>query len=167
MSDNKKDNAYIYCLRTMLQNNMQLILLADRKAGVVLGTSFLMISILITQFLMKGWLLINVIPLIFCLMISASSILALSPRVDQSQFKSKNIFFFSNICVLTEEQFIESMRHILDDPDLIINSMLIDCHQTSKILAAKYKQLKLCYSTCFVFITVLMLYVTIYFAFWT
>lgn len=163
-NEHKMSSDPIHCLRTMLQNNIQFITLADRKAGIVLGANFVALSILISQIATHGWLVMLVIPLCFSIIVTTLAILVLSPRIKKQRFKNINNLFFEVAAAHQEHDYIKKIQSMLSSPESVYEAMIIDFYQLSVVLHSKYKYLKWCYNTCILGLSITLIY-SVYFMF--
>lgn len=139
-------------LRAMLQNNMQLIVIADNKASFLLGSNFIIVSACIDLLFHKG---LHLYLLLFALMSSSIiifSVLALSPFFLSQKNVPYNELFFGYVAKLPFEKYMDSFLGTLENVDAIKRMMLNDYYQTCTVLNKKFYFLKLSYRVCLLFV---------------
>jgi hypothetical protein len=139
----------IHLVRTAQQLTMQLSQMADQKASILMGATFVVFTVAIGQAgrAGMGWALS-----VLALFAFASAILAVTavlPRVAPKNAPNDgNILFFGNFSRMSEAEFIAEVKSRLKHDDDFITAMLIDIHQNGSMLAArKYHYLALAYRT--------------------
>lgn len=142
----------VTCISTLQRNLTYLLSIADKKAGVLMGANFLVISILISHIAVKGFMLILCIPLLFSLFLIFLSMRVLSPKFVESRSLPGNLFFFRYINTLSPDNYHDIMKRTLLDDDLLYEALLMDCYQVSMILEKKHKLLQMCFYATYLFI---------------
>ena len=129
-----------HLVRTALQANLTLSQVADQKASILMGATFLVLTLSVGQ-AVKG----NVPPALLVLgataLVSATlAILALMPKVTASGSdvpESANLLFFGVYAHLSEEEFAGRVMDMLNNDEAIFRAMLRDMHQNGVVLARK------------------------------
>lgn len=144
----------IYVLRTTQQNQIQLNLVADQKANIVIGISLIFLTIAQTQ-------LANLDPsesqfLVPLLVLSATmlcsflmAVMVVAPKMTPSKIdhaaKLPNPLFFGFFYSVDEQDFTDHLQAQLRD-NLTSRELLIrDIHQTGRVLRKKYRRLRFAY----------------------
>lgn len=155
--------------RTAYRVQMDLTSLADNKANMMISINGIIISIIIAALAPKldanPWLLIpTTIFLVGTLVSMVYAILAARPRVSTAPITLKdlehsqgNILFFGNFANLGQENFLEGMLHLLDDRELLYETMIRNIYGLGAVLKKKFALLQIAYS---VFMLALVLGVT-------
>lgn len=140
----------IHLLRTVQQNQLQLIVMADQKANILIGGALILLTILATQLNGPG---LN--PVLLVLVITAGlaavfAILAAKPRIlpppaiDSRRF---NPLFFGHFKELPQDDYIERIEEIIADEDRAYRTMARDIYQAGQVLQNKYRYLAYSYRT--------------------
>ena len=71
-----------------------------------------------------------------------------SGTVTEEDIKDRkaNLLFFGNFYNMEIEKFQEGMMDMIQDNDFLYNSMSRDLYFLGKVLALKYKYLRICYA---------------------
>lgn len=142
------DGGVITFLRTVQQHHVQLSAMADQKASLLIGASFVVMSILFGQLdhgeISVPLLTLGVPTIIACVL----AVLAVSPTTVPSRRSSSNgnpLFFgtFSNMSAKSFEKEIESL---LTKDKGVYHAMIMDIYQLGCVLhQKKYKYLAYSY----------------------
>lgn len=137
-----------YLLRTTQQNHVQFSMMADLKANILIGASFLMLTLIFGQLQSNG-ISAELLTLgIFTLAAAVAAILAVRPtrwrlRPDPEHF---NPLFFSSIATSDEPEYMERLAHLLKNDSAVYAAIARDLHQHSQVLAkVKYRWLRMSY----------------------
>jgi hypothetical protein len=145
---------------------MELTSLADNKANMMISINGIIISIIIAAVAPKldsnPWLLLPTAVILAGTMISIIyAILAARPRVNRSpitledlEHSQGNILFFGNFANLEKEQFTEGMLELMQDKQVLYETMIHNIHDIGMVLNRKFGLLKLAY-TSFMFALIL------------
>jgi hypothetical protein len=144
----RNHHSAIYLLRTVTQNHIQLTVIADQKANIVIGISLIIFTVLITEAKQSP-----ITPAIAVMTACAAgaaflSLLALMP--DLPKFKTvqlkPNLLFFSYFSRIQEEEFVdEMMETVLGTTTETFEAMLVDLYRLGRVLKKKYYYLTLSY----------------------
>lgn len=167
-----EDHDVIYALRTAQQHQVQLSLIADQKANIIIGVTMIFLSAIQSQLFSDDFNnKIYFLPLIvLSVMISISfftAILVVLPRTSNQNFKAPedmpNPLFFGHYASLDETIYSEYMLKTLNN-NMTAREMLIkDIYQIGRILKKKYKLLKYSYMFLAVGVLIFVLSLTINF----
>lgn len=138
----------IYLARTAQINTLTLSQMADQKASILIGTTFVVFSLVVTKLIGSELTL----P-ILCLSVTAfiSSFCAVYAVLPSSgggtpQDDSANVLFFGTFANLDEETWQERLLNDFRDDEAVLRIMLRDVHQNGQILhRRKYRFLSYAY----------------------
>lgn len=142
-------DAINYVLRTAQQNTLMLSSMADQKASVVLGASFVMASIVFAD--VGGESDPAVASILLAVTAVASGLLAalaVMPRIMTSTKNSDrvNLLFFGNVARMEHGDYVARMREMLDSSPAIHDAIIEDLYQAAQVLMhRKYRLLRLSY----------------------
>lgn len=145
----------IYLLRTVQQHHVHLSAMADNKAGVLLGASFVSLTI-IGAWVGSGQARYAAIVLGVAVLLTAFfAVLALIPRSGAGKWgkaattSARNVLFFGHFCVLDYEDFEQEMLAILDSDESIYRALIRDIYGIGQVQhRSKYKFIRYSY-VCF------------------
>ncbi|MBU6219940.1 MAG: HD domain-containing protein [Bacteroidetes bacterium] len=144
--------------RATYRTHINLSAIADNKANIMLSISAIIISIVLSNLLPQlkmnprlafpTFLLLAV-----CLISLVFAILSTRPKVtsgtvtdEDIKDRKANLLFFGNFYNMEMEKFQEGMMEMIQDNDFLYNSMTRDLYFLGKVLAVKYKYLRICYA---------------------
>ena len=144
-------------LKTTLRNNIDLTSIADGKANIMLSISSVILSIglpVIATYIPQFTYL--VVPagvlLLTCVLTITYATLATRPvytegKTKLSDLKSgkTNLFFFGNYYNMGLGDYKEAMDAVLDDQEVLDNSILNDLYWLGVALGHKFNRLRICY----------------------
>jgi predicted metal-dependent HD superfamily phosphohydrolase len=148
--------------RTTSENHVTLSGMADTKANIMISINTIILSIIVSVLFRKlgefPHLLIPTLMLVAtCLVTIVMAILATRPNVTKGKFsfkdiedKKANLLFFGNFHNMELKEYEWGMREMMKDYDYLYGSMIKDIYFLGKVLARKYKWLRLSY-TIFMF----------------
>ena len=148
MADEKRfpSNA-IHVIRTAQTINVQLSAMADQKASILMGATFVIFAITIGQ--SHGQT-----PPLPLLILGASAfaaavcaVLAIVPAFGLGRRKGRtNLLFFGSFAGLEEDDYVAQMMAVLRDDEESYRAMARDMHQNARVLARKkYRMLGFAY----------------------
>ena len=130
----------VHLLRTAVQTNLTLSQMADQKASILMGATFLVFTLSVGQ-ASRG-----AVPLVL-LVLGASAfvsavlaILALMPSIAAPRGKvpdGANLLFFGVFAKLSEDEFVARVMPLLASDEALYRTMLRDMHQNGTVLARK------------------------------
>lgn len=145
--------------RSAYRVQMELTSLADNKANMMISINGIIISIIIAAVAPKldsnPWLLLPTAVMLVGTMISIIyAILAARPRVLRSaitledlEHSQGNILFFGNFANLEKDQFTEGMLELMQDKQVLYETMIHNIHDIGMVLNRKFGLLKLAYTS--------------------
>ena len=145
-----RSNQAVEFLRVVQQHHIQLSSMADFKANVLLGASFLIFSTSLKE-ARDGHPSAPVILLMTTAFIAATLVvLAMLPATSRAHDPSPNLLFFGVFARMPEEAFQSRMRELLEDDAKLHRAMIHDIYQLGRILQTKkYKRLGQAYQVFF------------------
>jgi len=153
-TDKPDDHDVIYALRTAQQHQVQLSLIADQKANIIIGVTMIFLSAIQSQLFSSDFSSkVYFLPLIvLSVMISIAfftAILVVLPRTSNQKFKTPeempNPLFFGHYASLDEKTYSNYMLNILKDNTSARELLIKDTYQIGRILKKKYALLKYSY----------------------
>ena len=137
----------IHLVRTLQQLTMQLSQMADQKASILMGATFVVFTIAIGQ-ASRASIPISLMVLAGFAFVSALlAVSAVMPRIGSTKGPiGSNLLFFGNFTRMSESEFVTAVKSRLHADDDFIETMLRDIHQNGMVLAQrKYRFLGLAY----------------------
>jgi len=148
----KNQHDIIYVLRTSQQHHVQLSLIADQKANIILG-SFL-VFITVTQGILESneQLSVPIWTLTVAYTLSAFfALMVITPRFREKKIKPGakpgNLLFFGSFSVLSQDEYIETLSNSLQNNQDAREMLMKDTYQIGQVLQKKYTNLRLSYSS--------------------
>ena len=140
--DPEKEPTYppnaIHMMRTTQLAHFQLSAMADQKASILMGATFVIFTITIGQ--ARG----SVAPLPLLILGAAAffsaicAVLSILPMTRRRQPSGPlNVLFFGSFTQLSEDEFTEAIVSRLRSDDSIYRTMAHDIYQNGKVLQAK------------------------------
>jgi predicted metal-dependent HD superfamily phosphohydrolase len=144
--------------RTTSRNHLDLSSMADNKANIILGITTLITSIVVTLLVRKldeapHLFIPTVILLTVTLLSMILATISTRPKVSSGTFspddvrdKKVNLLFFGNFHRVPLAEYEWGMREMMNDSDYLYGSMIKDIYFLGKVLARKYRYLRLAYN---------------------
>ena len=144
--------------RVTLRNHINLSRIADNKANFLLSVSGIILSFLLGQLISDNKPVVALIwPtlyfLVVCVITMILAILATRPNVTKGTFsregltqKKSNILFFGNFHAMPLEEFTWGINKLMQEDDLLYDSLTKDLYYLGKVLHKKYKYLRFAFS---------------------
>ncbi len=127
----------IHLVRTTQQIHVQLSQMADQKASILMGATFVVFTITIGQ--ARG--ASTPLPLLvlggFSFFAAVLAVLAIIPAVGPSSRRPINLLFFGSFSQLDEEDYIDRIVNTLASDESVCRTMARDIYQNGRVLAAK------------------------------
>ena len=141
----------IHLLRTTQQHHAQLSAMADQKASILIGATFVVFTIILREGLEQA-LSPALLVLAVSAFISASlGVIAILPSIQPRPGQNPNYLFFGAFTHLSEEEFIATLKPKLEDFDELAIAMIHDIYQLGQVLQRKkYRYLSHAYRVFFV-----------------
>ncbi len=138
----------VHLVRTATQVNLTLSQMADQKASILMGATFVVFTIAIGN-ARSGFLSHAMLALAAFSFLSAMlAIAAVLPSTsgNRGSDRQPNLLFFGTFAQLDEAEFADRILNQLEDDETIYRTMLRDIHQNGIVLKyKKYRFLRLAY----------------------
>jgi hypothetical protein len=143
----------IHLIRTSVQTNLSLSQMADQKASILMGATFVVFTIAVGQARGGNVSLPLMVLALFAFLSAMCAVFAILPSVRGTP-KPKadvppgatNFMFFGNFSLMTEDDFADLVIDQLHMDETIFRTMLRDVHQNGMVLQhKKYRYLGLAY----------------------
>lgn len=141
----------VHLVRTSQQMTMHLSQMADQKASILMGATFVVFTLAIGQARMGDGMLAMPLAMLatFSFLSALFAIAAVLPRISARHAEAEtdgNILFFGQFTQWDEQQFINKVKEKLAREDDIYEMMLRDTYQNGVVLARrKYRYLAYAY----------------------
>ncbi len=144
--------------RITSQNHITLSEMADTKANIMVSINAIILSVVVSVLFRKleefPDLLIPTIMLVFsCLLTIVYAVLATRPNISSGKFtqedikqKKTNLLFFGNFHGMQLDNYEWGMKEMMKDADYLYGSIIKDIYFNGKVLARKYRLLRISYS---------------------
>lgn len=144
--------------RNTYRTHLNLSAIADNKANIMLSINAIIMSIAISSLIPNfnshpELILPTFLLLAVCLSALVFAILSTRPKITKGEFtrediakKQTNLLFFGNFYNMKLEDFDWGMKEMIQDRDFLYSSMTRDIYFLGKVLAQKYRFLRICYS---------------------
>jgi len=146
----------IHLVRTATQANLTLSQMADQKASLLMGATFVVFTIAVSQ-AGRGQFVLSLLVLAFFAFVSAMlAVAAVVPKVDGPPASRNpwgaqplpNLLFFGVFARMREDTFVDAVLDELATDEAVFRTMLRDVHQNGQVLLAKkYRYLGLAFRT--------------------
>lgn len=143
--------------RVTQTNHIRLSAMADNKANIMLSINAIILSIVISSIFPSLASNPNIaaptaILILVCILSIVFATLSTRPKITQGTFtkddilnKKANLLFFGNFFNVELEEYEWGMKQVMKDRDYLYSSMIRDFYFLGKVLAKKYKYLRICY----------------------
>lgn len=155
---NKPERGIETMFRITSQNHITLSEMADSKANIMVSINAIVLSVIISVLFRKleefPDLLVPTLMLVAsCLLTIVYAVLATRPNISSGKFtiddiktKKTNLLFFGNFHGMELENYEWGVREMMKDSDFLYGSIIKDIYFNGKVLARKYKLLRISYS---------------------
>jgi len=145
-SEDKPERTYppnaVHLLRTTQLAHFQLSAMADQKASILMGASFVIFTITVGQARGAGAPLPLLILGGFSFLSAICAVMAVLPKIGSRRNAPQNLLFFGSFTDLTEDEFVERITARLESEDGIYRTMARDIYQNGCVLRhRKYRML--------------------------
>ncbi|TIX49396.1 Pycsar system effector family protein [Alteraurantiacibacter aquimixticola] len=137
----------VQMLRTVQVNTLMLSQMADQKASILMGATFLVFSIAVSRSLAGDLPYSLAILAVFAFLSSLCAVMAVLPSVGKADPGDRaNLLFFGHFCGMEEGQWTEDVLKQMRHDDHLFRVMLHDIYQNGQVLQRrKYRYLSLAY----------------------
>ena len=145
-----------FMLRNVQQHHIQLSLMADQKASIIIAATSIVFTIslskLDSQHIVWGLVSLGVfsfVALVFAILSLAPVFRA--PKPTEPHSRHFNPLFFGHFTELNLDQYYGKMEAMMKDQALIYEALVRDIYQLGRVLKdSKYKYLRISYRTFFI-----------------
>lgn len=130
----------VHLLRTAMQVQYQLSQMADQKASMLLGITFVIFTISVGQTQMgqpQPALLVLGASAFVAAILTVAAVLPSVKLGAKTADNGGNLLFFGSFTRLTEEEFVERMVDVVYDQRAVHESFARDIYQNGRVLAFK------------------------------
>jgi hypothetical protein len=158
--------------RTTMASHLQLSVMADNKANIMISINAIIISFLISSFVNRfnespDLILPTILLTCVCLFTIIFSLLSTRPTIRMKRNKDTiaaarqtDLLFFGDFANLSAQGYREGIRELMADNDILYNSMTDNIYRQGKVLSRKYRLLKIAYTVFMIgFIVVVIAYI--------
>lgn len=137
----------VQMLRTVQSNSLRLSQMADQKASILMGATFVVFSIAVSRSLAGDVPHALAILAVFAFLSSLCAVLAVIPSVGKPPEGVKpNLMFFGHFSELEEDEWMQDVLAQLHQDDQLFRMMLHDIYQNGQVLQRrKYRYLSYAY----------------------
>lgn len=138
----------IHMLRTSQLNTLTLSQMADQKASILIGTTFVVFSLAVTR-LLGSEVTWSTLSLAFTAFLSSLfAVVAVLPALGKPppDKAGRNPLFFGHFAAIETEEWTNQILDELEDDERLFRAILKDIHQNGQVLyRRKYRFLTLAY----------------------
>ncbi len=127
----------VHLVRTVQQTHVQLSAMADHKASILMGATFVIFTITIGQARTAPPPLPMLILGAAAFFSAVLAVLAIVPATHYRKLGSGNLLFFGSFTQLSEEEYIARLTERLRTDESIYRTMLHDLYQNGVVLERK------------------------------
>jgi hypothetical protein len=132
----------VHLMRTTQLAHFQLSAMADQKASILMGASFVIFTITVGQARGAGAPLPLLILGAFSFVSAICAVMAVLPTIGSRRKAPQNLLFFGSFTDLGEDEFVERITARLGTDDSIYRTMARDIYQNGCVLRhKKYRML--------------------------
>ena len=136
----------VHLVRTTQQINIQLSQMADQKASILMGATFVVFTISVGQASRQGLSIALSVLIIFAFLSAMLAVIAIMPAVRPKPQTQRNVLFFGWFTQISEDAYVEEVLDDLHDDEMIYRTMLRDVYQNGQVLQfKKYRYLGYAY----------------------
>ncbi|PRY14304.1 hypothetical protein CLV24_104114 [Pontibacter ummariensis] len=150
--------------RTTLASHVQLSVMADSKANLMISINAIIASIMISSVIRKfeevpHLIIPSILLTLVCVTTIIFAVLSTRPKVKPSASPEDKVdlLFFGDFVRLSQESYKSSMRGMMRDHDKLYDSMIDNIYHQGQTLARKYTLLKIAYTVFMVGFAVVLL----------
>lgn len=144
--------------RLTARNQINLSSIADNKANILISINTIVLTVLVSIGIGKiSDYPVITIPAVFfistCLITIIFAILSTRPKISSGKFSKEdihhkriNLLFFGNFYNMEMEEYEWAVKEMMDDPDYLYSSMIRDQYSLGKVIANKYRLLRIAYT---------------------
>jgi Family of unknown function (DUF5706) len=139
----------VHLVRTAQQINLSLSQMADQKASILMGATFVVFTISVGQASKPGAVYAVMVLALFSFISAMLAVFAILPSITTKKSQTPNILFFGTFTAMSDGEFADAVLDRLANDESIYRTMLRDIYQNGQVLQRKkYKYLGYAYR-CF------------------
>lgn len=158
----KKDKGYSRGVESMFRltarNQINLSSIADNKSNILISVNAIMMSITMTVLVTRfeespNIILPTLVFLLFCLVTIVFAILSTRPQISSGTFSKEdiksnkvNLLFFGNFYNMNLADYEWALGELMKNDEHLYSTMIKDQYSLGKVLARKYKLLRIAYN---------------------
>jgi len=158
----KKDKGYSRGVESMFRltarNQISLSSISDNKSNILISVNSIMMSITLTVLVTRfeeipNIILPTIIFLVFCLVTIVFAILSTRPNISSGTFSKEdieqnkvNLLFFGNFYNMKLDDYEWAIGELMRNDQNLYSTMIKDQYALGKVLAKKYKLLRVAYN---------------------
>ncbi|MBF0429980.1 MAG: hypothetical protein HQK83_01775 [Fibrobacteria bacterium] len=132
----------VHMLRSTHQHHVQLSIMADQKANILMGAAFLVLTVAISRMQSAGVSAGLLVLSIFTLAAAACALMAVMPSIPKKKHIQPNTphynpLFFSFYSRQSFEEYYEHMETLIKKDETIFKTILNDIYQLGQVLQHK------------------------------
>jgi hypothetical protein len=142
----EQTGAVDYMLRTTQQHHVQLSLMADQKANIMIAATSILLTFSFANFKQQNlfWGFLALFMFSFISLVLA--ILAVTPRVKSGSTARRNLLFFGDFTDLSLDDYSKAMDEVVRSDQRIYEAVVTDIYALGEALKDnKYRYLSLSY----------------------
>jgi predicted metal-dependent HD superfamily phosphohydrolase len=144
--------------RLTARNQINLSSIADNKANILISINTIVLTVLVSIGIGKiSDYPVITIPAVFfistCMITIIFAILSTRPKISSGKFSKEdihhkriNLLFFGNFYNMEMDDYEWAVKEMMDDPDYLYSSMIRDQYSLGKVIANKYRLLRIAYT---------------------
>lgn len=141
-ADAEWPEALNYMLRTAQQSHVQLSLIADQKASILVGASFVVFTLALRDGASASPSITSIILATAAFLSAVFSVWAIIPSVGSGKGQRRNLLFFGSFAEMDEQDYVDQVLKDTKTPEQVYRMMLHDLHQNGRVLHdRKYRYL--------------------------
>jgi len=129
----------IHMVRTSMTVHVQLSQMADQKASLLMGATFVVFSIAVGQATNGNYKLSLLILALSAFVSAMYAVAAVVPKITskQPEGSGSNLLFFGVFAHMPEEEYIDRAMEASETDGRVLSTMLRDIHQNGMVLQNK------------------------------
>ncbi|MFK7916479.1 MAG: Pycsar system effector family protein [Ilumatobacter sp.] len=146
MSTGEQNTAIDYMLRTTQQHHVQLSVMADQKANIMIASTSILLTFSFANFKQQNLFWGFLALFVFAFIALVLAILAVMPRLHRHQSGSMNPLFFGDFNQLNLDEYRSVMSDVMETEATTYDALVADIHALGTTLSdRKYRFLTLSY----------------------
>ena len=150
--------------RTTMASHLQLSVIADNKANMLISVNAIIASIMISSFVSRfsdvpHLIIPSILLTVVCISTIIFAIQSTRPNIKNTPVPDGKIdfLFFGDFVQLNADTYRDGIRNIMRDHNLLYNSMADNIYVQGTVLSRKYRLLKLSYTIFAVGLAIVLL----------